>query len=162
MAYHRHKFALFEDGFNCHWKECVQFRCWVTFDKSHVTGWYHSPIMQGPDPKPIHTGVTIHSLAITHGELASYQLHVLVFGGKSDEDLGMRTNHTGIQKWVNLLLLMLDDFIGNGHCVMMDSAYMGDIMAMIGHNVWGINMVGTEQPNHVGANITDHISKLKK
>ncbi len=35
----------------------------------------------------------------------------------------------------------------------MDSAYMGDIMAMIGRNMWCINMVGTAQANCTGANI---------
>jgi hypothetical protein len=33
----------------------------------------------------------------------------------------------------------------------MDSAYMGDIMTMIGRNVWRINMVGTAQGNNTGA-----------
>jgi hypothetical protein len=162
-AHHRRKFAMFEDGFNRRWKECVQFGRWVTFDESRVAGWYHSPITQGPDPKPIRTGATIHSLAVTHGPLASYKLHVRVFGGKSDEDLGKRSNHTvGIQKWVNLLSLMLDDFKGAGHCCTMDSAYMGDIMAMIGRDVWGINMVGTAQSNRVGADVADTIGKMKK
>ena len=120
-AHHCRKFALFEDGFNCHSKECVQFRCWVTFEESHVAGWYHSPITQGPDPKLICTGATIHSLAITYGKLASHKLHVRVFSRKSDKDLGRKTDHTiGVQKWVNLFSLMLEDFKGNGQCTMMD------------------------------------------
>ena len=28
--------------------------------------------------------------------------------------------------------------------------------------VWGVNMVGMMQPNCVGANVTNHISKMKK
>ena len=48
---------------------------------------------------------------------------------------------------------MLDAFKGKGHCVTMDSAYMGDIMAQISHNEWQINMVGTVQSNQVGANV---------
>ena len=75
-AKHRQKFSMLEDGFNRRWKECTTFRRWPTFDESHVAGWYHSPITQGPDPKPIRTGATIHSLAITHGDLASYKVHV--------------------------------------------------------------------------------------
>ena len=127
-AHHRQKFSMFEDGFNIRWKECVEFGKWLTFDESRVAGWYHSPITQGPDPKPIRTGATIHSLCITHGDLASYKVHVRVFGGKTDGDLGKTNNNTiTIQKWVNLLLLMLDAFKNNGHCVTMDSAYMGDI-----------------------------------
>ena len=51
-----------------------------------------------------------------------------MFGGKTDGDLGKTNDNTvTIQKWVNLLLLMLDAFKNNGHCVIMDSAYMGDI-----------------------------------
>ena len=147
-AKHRQKFSMFEDGFNRRWKECTTFGRWLTFNDSRVAGWYHSPITQGSDPKPIHTSATIHSLAITHGNLASYKLHVRVFGEASDGDLD-KTNENTVttQKWVNLLSLMLDSFKRAGHCVTMDSAYMGDIMAMIGRDVWRINMVGTAQAN---------------
>ena len=34
-----------------------------------------------------------------------------------------------IQRWINLLLLMIDDYKGVGRYIAMDSAYMGDIMA---------------------------------
>ncbi len=76
LAHHRRKFAMLEDGFNTRWMECVKFGQWLTLNKSCVAGWYHSPITQGPDPKPIWTGATIHSLAITHGDLALYKVHV--------------------------------------------------------------------------------------
>ena len=153
-AHHRRKFSMFKDGFNTRWKECVEFGKWLTFDESRVAGWYHSPITQEPDPMPIRTGATIHSLAITHGNLASYKVHIQVFGGKTDGDLGKENDNTvTIQKWVNLLSVMLDAFKNKGHCVTMDSAYMGDIMAMIGRDVWRINMVGTAQANRTGANI---------
>jgi len=135
-AHHRQKFLMFEDGFNIRWKECVEFGKWLTFDESRVAGWYHSPITQGPDPKPIQTGTTIYSLAITHGDLASYKVHVQVFGGKTAGDLGKTNNNTiTIQKWVNLLSVMLDAFKNNGHYITMDSAYMGNIMVMIGRDV---------------------------
>ena len=75
-AHHRQKFSMFEDSFNIRWKECVEFGKWLTFDESRVAGWYHSPITQGPDQKPIRTGATIHSLAITLGDLALYKVHV--------------------------------------------------------------------------------------
>jgi hypothetical protein len=68
-AKHGQKFSMFKDGFNRRWKECTTFGRWLTFNKSRVVGWYHSPITQGPDPKPIRTGGTIHSLAITYGDL---------------------------------------------------------------------------------------------
>jgi len=38
----------------------------------------------------IRTGMTIHSLAIMHGNLASYKVHVRVFGGATDGDSGQR------------------------------------------------------------------------
>ena len=153
---------MFEEGFNIQWKECVEFGKWLTFDESRVAGWYHSPIMQGPDPEPIWTGATIHSLCITLGDLASYKVHIRVFGGKKDGDLGKTNDNTvTIQKWVNLLSLMLDAFKNKGHCVTMDSAYMGDIMAMIGRDVWRINMVGTAQANRTRADI-DCTKSMKK
>jgi hypothetical protein len=118
--------------------------------------------MQGPDPKPICTGATIHSLAIMHGNLTLYKRHIHVFGRATDEDLAKQSENTvTTQKWVNLLSLMLNDFKNNGHCITMDSVYMGDITAMIGHDVWRINMVGTAQANRTGANI-DCTKLIKK
>ncbi len=105
-AHHRQKFSMFKDGFNRWWKECLIFRCWLTFDESRVAGWYHSPITQGPDPKPIHTGTTIHSLAIMHGDLTLYKVHVCMFGRATDKDLAKQNENTvTTQKWVNLLLI---------------------------------------------------------
>ncbi len=153
---------MFEDGFNRWCKECLIFGRWLTFDKSHGAGWYHSPITQVPDPKPICTGTSNHSLAIMHGNLTLYKVHVRVLGGTMDRDLGKPNDNTiTTQKWVNLLSLMLNNFKNKGHCVTMDNAYMGDIMAMIGHNVWRINMVGTTQANQTGANI-DCTKLMKK
>ena len=37
-----------------------------------------------------------------------------------------------------------------GHCVVMDSAYMGDAMCQVGREEWGINMVGTVQSSRTG------------
>ncbi len=106
-------------------------------------------------PKPIRTGTTIHSLAITHGNLALYKVHVRVFSGATDGDLGKPNENTiTTQKWVNLLLLMPNNFKNYGHCITIDSAYMGNnIMAMIGRDVWRINIMVTAQANHTGANI---------
>jgi hypothetical protein len=162
MAHHCQMFSVFEDGFNLWWKECLIFGRWFTFDESCATGWYHIPIMQGPDPKPICTGATIHSLAITHSNLVLYKVHICVFGGATDGDLSKPNENTiTTQKWVNLLLLMLNDFNNNGHCVTMDSAYMGNIMATIGRDMWRINMVGTAQANRTSANI-DCTKSMKK
>jgi hypothetical protein len=101
-------------------------------------------------------------LAITHGNLALYKDHVCVFGGATDGDLGKQNENTiTTQKWGNQLLLMLKDFKNNGHCVTMDSAYMCNIMAMIGRDKWRINMVGTAQTNHTGTTI-DCTKSMKK
>ena len=89
-----------------------------------------------------------------HGNLAAYKVQIHVLGGASDGDLDKTNKNTvTTQKWVNLLSLMLDSFKNNGHYVTMDSTYMGDIMAMIGCDVWHINMVGTAQANRTGANV---------
>ena len=106
----------------------------------------------GPEPRPIRTGATLHTLAVTYGMLAGYKLHARTFGGRSDGDLGMRhKNCETIHKWINLMSKMIDEYKNAGRFVTMDSAYMGDIMAQIGREVWGMNMVGTVQCNRSGA-----------
>ena len=118
---------------NNRWKECVTFGKWITFDESRVDGWYHSPITCGTETNSIRTGAMIHSLCVTKGPLASYKVHVLVYGGKSDEDLSQTSTHTGtVQKWVNLLDEMLDAFKNAGQHVTMHLAYMGNIMSQNG------------------------------
>ncbi len=83
----------------------------------------------GPEPKPIRTGATLHSFCVTKGPLSTYKLFVRAYGGKTDGDLdGKHQNTATTQKWVNLYDIMLGNFKGKGHCVTMDSAYMGDIM----------------------------------
>ena len=136
---------------------------WLTFNKSHVVGWYHSPITQGPDPKPICIGATIHSLVITHGDLAWYKVHLRMFEQRTGIWTKQTTTPSPPKKWVNLLLLtlMLSSFKNNGHCITMDSTYMGNIKAMIGHDVWRIEMVGTAQANCTGANV-DCMKSMKK
>ena len=62
LAWHLRKFGDVEDAFNNRWKECVTFGKWLTFEESRVGGWYHIPLICGPEPKPIHTGATINSL----------------------------------------------------------------------------------------------------
>ncbi|KAL3765170.1 hypothetical protein ACHAW5_008589 [Stephanodiscus triporus] len=148
VAHHRRKFAIVEDAFNARWKAAVIFGRRLTMDESRTPGWYHGPIMQGPEPKPVRTGATMHTVCVTDGPLATYKLHARTFGGKSDEDLQSRhINVVTTQKW--------------GHCVTMDSAYMGDIMAQIGREEWKMNMVGTAQSNRTGANVKDIVDKMK-
>jgi hypothetical protein len=88
---------------------------------------------------------------------------VRVYGGKSDEDLDGANQHTeSTQKWVNLYSIMLDQFKGAGRKVTMDSAYMGDIMALIGRHEWLTNMVGTTNENRTGADATEERKAMKK
>ncbi len=58
-------------------------------------------------------------------------------------------------------MVMLVAYKNNGHCVTMDSGYMGKMMVMIGRDMWRINMVGTTQANHTGADI-DCTKSMKK
>jgi hypothetical protein len=44
---------------------------------------------------------------------------------------------------MNLYDKTLDAFKGQGICVTMGSAYMGDVMGQIGHEVWKINFLST-------------------
>ena len=154
-AAHHVKFGLFEDAYVKRWQECVKkFGKWVTADKLRLAGWFHSPCTIGPNPKPIRTGATLHSLAVTRGKLQFYKLYAQMYGGKLDNDLQSHHSHAaGQQKFVNLFNIMLLSFRGKGHHVTCDSAYMGDIMALIARNLWKINMVGTIQANQTGANM---------
>ena len=93
-AHHRQKFPMFKDGINRRWKECIIFGCWLNFDKSRFADWYHSPITQEPDLKLICTGATIYSLAITYGNLVLYKVHICVYGGVTDRDLGKNRTTT--------------------------------------------------------------------
>eukprot|EP00956_Cyclotella_meneghiniana_P001713 scaffold1870_cov73-Cyclotella_meneghiniana.AAC.4 len=152
VARHRKKYEHIEDGFNRRWKEIVNFGRWITADESRVAGWYKSGITIGPEPKPIRTGATIHSICVTHGDLATFKLQCRVYGGKHDEDLNVThpSNTASTQKWVNLYNEMLHDFKDKGMCVTLDSAYSGDILFQIARDVWSINMVGTCQSDRSG------------
>jgi hypothetical protein len=100
---------------------------------------------------------------VTFGILKTYKLHVRAYGGKSDEDLSQMCEHTGtVQKWINLLDNILDEYKGKGHCVTMDSAYMGDILTQVGHSEWKINMVGTAQANCTRAEVKEELNKIKR
>jgi hypothetical protein len=120
-----------------------------------VTGWYHSVMTIGPEPKPIQaiwTGATLHSVCTTNnGPLSTYKLFARVYGGKGNEDINMHNEHTATKlKMVSLYDLMLDPFKHVGHCVVMNSAYMGDAMCQVGRAEWGIHMVGTVQSSQTG------------
>jgi hypothetical protein len=57
--------------------------------------------------------------------------------------------------------VILNNFKGKGHCVMMDSTYMGDIMVQICCKEWKMNMVGISQSNCTGADVKDAIKTMK-
>ena len=69
----------------------------------------------------------------------------------SNKDLDKRhVNTAGTQKYVNLFDDLLAAFRGKGHCVTMDSAYMGDIMAQILREEWEINAAEQCRPTVLG------------
>ena len=106
----------------------------------------------GPEPKPIRTGATLHTVCITDGPLSTYKLFARTYGGKTDQDINRHNEHTVTKlKMVSLYDFMLDPFKNKGHCVVMDSAYMSDAMCQVGREEWKINMVGTCQTDRCGA-----------
>ena len=87
----------------------------MTADVLCLAGWYHSPCTIGPDPKPIRTGATLHSLAVTRGKLQFYKLYARTYSRKLDNDLQGRHSHTAEQqKFVNLLDIMISSFVEKG------------------------------------------------
>jgi hypothetical protein len=108
----------------------------------------------GPEPKLIRTGATLHTVCVTEGPISTYKLFARVYGGKSDEDINVHNPHTVTKlKMIHLYDLMLDPLKHKGHCVVMDSAYMGDAMCQVGYEEWDINMVGTVQSSRTGSDI---------
>jgi hypothetical protein len=98
--------------------------------------WYKGPITQRPEPKSVCTGATVHTICVMDGPLAAYKLHACTFGGKMDEDLQHHhVNVLTMQKWVNLMLINLDNFKGVGHYVTMDS-HTWETSLQIGHEEW--------------------------
>ena len=91
------------------WQELVKPGKWITTDESRVAGWYHSVMTIGPEPKPIRTGATLHTVCITNGPLHTYKLFARVYGGKYDEDVDVRYDHTATKlKMVSLYNVMLN------------------------------------------------------
>ena len=91
------------------WQELVKPGKWITTDESRVAGWYYSVMTIGPEPKPIRTGATLHTVCITNGPLHTYKLFARVYGGKNDEDVDVRYDHTATKlKMVSLYNVMLN------------------------------------------------------
>jgi hypothetical protein len=128
------------------WQFIVNPGKWITTDESRVAGWYHSVMTIRPEPKPIQTGATLHTVCITEGPLSTYKFIARVYGGKGNEDINVHNEHTTTKlMMVSPYNFMLESFKHKGHCVVMDSAYMGDAMCQVGREEWKINMVGTVQ-----------------
>jgi hypothetical protein len=128
------------------WQAIVNPGKWITTDERRVAGWYHSVMTIGTEPKPIQTGATLHTVRITNGPLSTYKLFARAYGGKGSEDINVHNEHTATKlKMTSLYNLIIDPFKDVGHCVVMDSANMGDAMCQVGQAKWGINMVGTVQ-----------------
>ena len=79
---HWMKFCIIEDAFNEAWRLHIVFGRDLTFDESRIAGWYLSLITIGPEPKPICTGATVHSMCVTFGPLATYMIRMRTYGGK--------------------------------------------------------------------------------
>jgi hypothetical protein len=95
MASHRVKHGILEDGHNRRCQAIINPGKWITTDESRVAGWYHSVMMTiGPEPKPIRTGATLHTVCITNGPLSTYKLFARVYGGKSDQDINKHNKNT--------------------------------------------------------------------
>jgi hypothetical protein len=50
----------------------------------------------GPEPKPIQTGATLHTVCITNGPLHTCKLFARVYVGKSDQDINTHNEHNGL------------------------------------------------------------------
>ncbi len=112
--YHCRKFTIFKDGFNCWWKEwCPMFGRWLTFNESHVAGWYHDAITQGPDPKPICIGMKIYLLAIRHSNLPLYKVHVHVLGGATSLGWEIHLKFLGIPRLIQFRTIWTPKFSSN-------------------------------------------------
>jgi hypothetical protein len=65
----------------------------------------------GPEPKPIQTRATLHTVCITQGPLSTYKLFARVYGGKGDGDINVQNEHTATKlKMASLYDLMLRPF----------------------------------------------------
>jgi hypothetical protein len=107
-ATHRLKHVILEDGYNKRWQAILNPGRWTTTDDSQVAGWYHSVMTIGPEPKPIRTGATLHTVCITNGSLSTYKLFARVYGGKGNQDINVHHEHTETKlKMVSLYSLML-------------------------------------------------------
>lgn len=96
---HSRKFGTLERAFCARWQAGLNPGKWLTMDESRVPGWYHSAITTGPEPKPVRTGGTAHTVCVTEGLFRGYALVWRTYGGRSDVGL---SDVDG--KWLALVL----------------------------------------------------------
>ena len=68
----------------------------------------------GPEPKPIRTGATLHTVCVTHGDLSTYKLFARVYGGRYDQDIDKHNKNTVTKlKMVSLYDFMLHTILSS-------------------------------------------------
>ena len=143
--WHSRKFSEVEEAFSARWQACVRGGRGITMDESRVAGWYHSGMTVGPEPKPVRTGATAHTVCVTKGKFSRFLLLWRTYGGRTDEAL----SDPGVGKWIQLMDIILKPWYGKGHIVTMDSAYVSE--KWMDHAMQkGLNVVGTFQWNRFG------------
>jgi hypothetical protein len=81
---------------------------WVVADNQR-------PITQGLKLKLVRTSAKMHTMCVMDGPVMTYKLHAHAFRGKMDDDLqSLHENVATTQKWVNLMDVILSDFMGKG------------------------------------------------
>jgi hypothetical protein len=144
-VWHSRKFSEVEEAFSARWQACVRGARGITMDESRLPGWYHSGMTVGPEPKPVRTGATAHTVCVTEGKLSRFLLLWRTYGGRTDEGL----SDPGVGKWIQLMDIILKTWYGKGHIVTMDSAYVSE--KWMDHAMQkGLNVVGTFQWNRFG------------
>jgi hypothetical protein len=149
-AWHCRKFGEVQQQYCKRWQACVTPGRAITMDESRVAGWYHSGITCGPEPKPVRTGATAHTVCVTNGKFARFLLAWRIYGGRNDEGLSAPVSGSqGRGKWIQLFDELVKPWYGKGHIVTMDSAYMSE--KWMDHAMSrGLNTVGTFQRNRFG------------
>ena len=94
-----------------------------------------------PEPRPIFTGATLHTICITEeGTPRTYTRYLLgcmmVNLMKISMYIMSKPYHNYSWWMVSLYDLMLHPFKHKGHCVASDSAYTGYVMCQVGQEEW--------------------------
>ena len=143
---HSRKFGELQRRYCERWQSMVLPGRDLCMDESRVPGWYHSAMTLGPDPKPVRTGSTAHTICVGQGPLMRFLMAWRTYGGRTDE--GLASLDTG--KWIQLFDTMVKPWIGKGHVVTLDSAYNSEKL-IDQARVKGVNVVRTFMWDRFGA-----------